>query len=109
MQALVDAAFDANQLFRTDQTTALAIIEQECVDLLTEHFDLPDRDSVVRLYELLRDEIAPDPVPTTAGILTAHRVGMKLSPDLAAYNPLLMWELSFARAAGRSRAERRRA
>ncbi|MFC0527639.1 ABC transporter substrate-binding protein [Phytohabitans kaempferiae] len=105
VQALVDAAFDANELFRDERATALAIAERDCADLLGEHFDLSSS-PVAELYDLLREEIAPDPVPTPAGIGTAHRLRSRTAPELAGYNPLLMWDLSFARAARRDRATR---
>lgn len=107
VQRLVDATFDASVLFRDDHGAAMDIIAGDCITLLAEHFDLPDMSSVERLYGLLREEVAVHPVPTAEGIRTAHRLRARTSPEMAGYNPLLMWDLSFAREASRTREERR--
>lgn len=107
VQGLVDAAFDTHQLFHEDRATVLAIVENECADLLAEHFAIGSDTSLEQLYELLRAELAASPVPTADGIRTAQRLRARSSPELAEFNPLLMWDLSFARQAWRSRAERR--
>jgi hypothetical protein len=96
MQALVDAAFDASALFDQVPQTVLRIMQEDCVDQLLEHFPAAD---LPRILEVLRRELSPQPIPTAAGIATAHRMRLRQSPDLAGFNPLTMWDLSFARTA----------
>jgi hypothetical protein len=96
MQALVDAAFDASALFDREPEAVLQIMRDDCVDQLSEHFPDPD---LPRILAILRRELSPQPIPTAAGIATAHRMRLRQSPDLAGFNPLTMWDLSFARRA----------
>ena len=51
--------------------------------------------------ELIRDELAPMPVPLPASVSNFHRMMLPEHPYLADYNPLLMWDLSFASQAWR--------
>jgi hypothetical protein len=96
IQALVDAAFDASALFDRAPEIVLRIIREDCVDQLSEHFPAPD---LPHILEILRHELSPQPIPTAAGIATAHRMRLRQSPGLAGFNPLTMWDLSFARTA----------
>ncbi|HLH22330.1 MAG TPA: ABC transporter substrate-binding protein [Chloroflexota bacterium] len=119
LQALVDATFDATRVFKTDPATVLAIMRGECRELLAEHFDVSADAQIVRLYEILRDELADVPVPTLAGVRNALRIvrgepagrpqrGSAHYEDNVvpeSFNPLLMWDLSFARAAQRARGQ----
>ncbi len=118
VQNLVNAAFDASRVFRTDAATVLALMRGECRELLAEHFDVQDDGRLARLYELLRDELSEFPIPTPDGIRNALRVvrgepagrphrdtqGYEDEILPASFNPLLMWDLSFAREALRTRA-----
>lgn len=99
VQALVSATFDATRTFKSDPDTVLRLMREETLPLLREDFDLPDDASVERLYQLLRDELADVPLPTGQGIANALRMRLPTEPHLAAFNPLLMWDLSFARQA----------
>ncbi len=119
IQGLVNAAFDATHLFKTDAATVLQLMRTECRDLLAEHFDLSDDQRLTRLYEILRDELAAVPVPTPDGVRNALRIVRGEPPgrpqrgeqhyedDVVppTFNPLLMWDLSFAREALRARAQ----
>ncbi len=116
VQALVNAAFDANRVFKTEPDTVLPLMRGECRELLAEHLDVSTDARVVRLYEILRDELADEPVPTPDGVRNALRIirgepagrpqrGTQHYEDdvvPASFNPLLMWDLSFARAAQRA-------
>lgn len=106
VQALVDAMFLTNDAFRTDPATVQRIIRDEAAELLGEHFTLqPGFEK--RFHEMLRDELAEIPVPTAAGINNAQRIRFSTNPELRALNPVLMWDLSFARAALAKRAPAR--
>jgi ABC-type nitrate/sulfonate/bicarbonate transport system substrate-binding protein len=97
IQGCMNAAFDATHLFKTDATTVLRIMRDESLELLREHLDVPDDESLAKVYRILRDELAEIPVPTAAGIDNAWRMRLESSPELRDFNPLLMWDLSFAR------------
>lgn len=99
LQHLVNAAFDTNRTFKSDPDTVLRIMRDECLELLREHLNLPDDQSVEKLYSMLRDELPDVPVPSAAGIANAHRMQLATAPHLKDFNPLLMWDLSFAREA----------
>jgi ABC-type nitrate/sulfonate/bicarbonate transport system substrate-binding protein len=103
IQDCMNAAFDATHLFKTDAATALRIMREETWDLLREHLDVPDEQALERTYYILRDELAPIPVPTAAGIDNAWRMRLDTAPELHDFNPLLMWDFSFAREAQRAR------
>jgi hypothetical protein len=117
IQALVNATFEATRVFKTEPDTVLPIMRGECRELLAEHFDVSTDDRVARLYEILRDELADEPVPTPDGVRNALRIirgepagrpqrgTQHYEDDLvpASFNPMLMWDLSFARAAQRAR------
>lgn len=100
IQALTDAAFDASALFVAGAAVVRETMRNECVDLLTEHFPAAaDESELTRVEDAIRTELAPAPIPTAEGIATAHRMRLRLAPELASFNPLTMWDLSFARRA----------
>lgn len=99
---LVEAAYEASRLFRGDRERTLSILRGATATLM----GIDDEAELVRLYDILRDELAPAPVPTLDAIRNTHRMRLKASPELADFNPLLMWDLSFAREAARRLASR---
>jgi hypothetical protein len=52
-----------------------------------------------RIYGILRDELSEQPIPTLDGIANTRRMAVVRMPELKDFNPLVMWDLSFARAA----------
>jgi hypothetical protein len=102
LQALVNAAFQASRLFKTDPKAVLTIMREESLELLREHFDLPDDRSLEAVYTRLVEGFSDIPVPTAEGIINAHRLQMGSSPEIDQFNPLLMWDFSFAREALRT-------
>jgi hypothetical protein len=99
LQVLVNAAFQASRLFKTDAATVLAVMREETWELLGEHFDLPDDRSLESVYAKLVEGFSDMPIPTAEGISNAHRLQMGNSPEIDQFNPLLMWDFSFAREA----------
>ena len=95
---LVMAMFEATRIFREDRERSLSIMRGAPRALL----GIEDDGELVRLYEILSDELAPEPVPTIDAIRNTHRMRLTTSPELADFNPLLMWDLSFAQEAARS-------
>lgn len=90
---LVWSSFDTARLFKEDPATTLGVVRQEPMELMR----IGDIRTLERVYEILRDELATTPVPLPSSISNFHRMLLDHSPELADYNPLLMWDLSFAR------------
>lgn len=99
VQKLVAAAFAASRLFKHDPSAALDICMAEPATLLK----LDGRAAMQRVYGILRDELSELPIPTAEGIANTRRMALARMPELADFNPLVMWDLSFARAALKSR------
>ena len=96
VQKLVDAFFMANEVFQTDLATVERIIADEALELLSEHFTIDDG-FAKRLAPQLAEELTLIPVPSAAGVNNAQRIRFSTNPELRDFNPMLMWDLSFAR------------
>jgi len=93
IEQLVRAAFDATDTFKHDRDRTLAIMREEPAQLWRDEqrpYDLE------RAYEILRDELSEAPVPSIEGIHNTWRMTLSRSSELKQYNPLPMWDLSFA-------------
>ena len=97
---LVEAAFDASRLFKHDPAAAMEVCMGEPAKLLK----LDGRAAMERVYQILRGELSEQPIPTAEGIANTRRMALLRMPELADFNPLVMWDLSFARAALKTRA-----
>lgn len=91
-EALVRAAFEASRLFKTDAQAALGVLSREPKELLK----IATEGALERVYAILRDELCDLPIPSMEGITNAVRMVEAREPDVANFNPLLMWDLSFA-------------
>jgi ABC-type nitrate/sulfonate/bicarbonate transport system substrate-binding protein len=100
VQKLVEAAFEASRLFKHDPAAALDICMNEPAMLLK----VESRAAMERIYGILREELSEQPIPTPEGIANTRRMALPRMPELKDFNPLLMWDLSFAREAARERA-----
>lgn len=92
IEAIVRAAFDACELFKRDPKATLEVMSREPTQLLRIERD----QTLERTYEILRDELSDVPLPSVDGIRNTCRMTLSRSADLADFNPLLMWDLSFA-------------
>jgi hypothetical protein len=97
---LVEAAFEASRLFKHDPAAALDICMNEPAMLLK----VESRAAMERIYGILRAELSEQPIPTPEGIANTRRMALPRMPELKDFNPLLMWDLSFAREVARKRA-----
>ena len=89
---LVRAAFDTSSLFKDDASTTLEIMSREPMKLM----EIESEQALERTYEILRDELSDVPVPSVEGVSNTRRMTLARSDELADFNPLLMWDLSFA-------------
>ena len=99
VQTLVDSCFAATRTFKTDKAATLRIMAGEPRSLLETQLGVRDDASLERIYETLRDELSDTPVPTADAIWNVWRMRLDTAPELVNFNPLLMWDLSFARRA----------
>jgi ABC-type nitrate/sulfonate/bicarbonate transport system substrate-binding protein len=99
VQGLVNAAFDATRLFKTDAAATLRLMRAEAAEHLQQQIDVSSDEQLARIYEAMRDELADVPLPTAEAIANTRRMLLAVEPALQTYNPLLMWDFSFAREA----------
>jgi ABC-type nitrate/sulfonate/bicarbonate transport system substrate-binding protein len=100
VQTLVTAMFEACR-DTSNQPPNLLPYTQAAVDDLRSYSPLATGAEIARLNERLAAEIAPSPVPRIAGVVNALEIVTTRFPELAGHDPLIMWDLSFARAAMR--------
>lgn len=94
-EALVRSAFDASRMFKEEPNTVSELLESQELQPLIRHFH--GERSLDRICEVLREELPDYPVPSVEGLGNMRRAAMRSFPELADFNPLLMWDLSFAR------------
>jgi hypothetical protein len=104
IQGLVSATFEANRRFQTDREAVLKTMRGEARPFLEQHFEIPDDGWFERQYAYLADELSDLPVPELEGLINAIRIQVEQESHLRDFNPLLMWDLTFAREALRSQA-----
>jgi hypothetical protein len=97
IRGLVRAMFEAGERIAADPGWLLEIVRADCVEALREHFLLADDAEIARFTERQRSEIAPLPIPTVEGLRNALEVAREQYETLEGFNPLVMWDLSFAR------------
>ncbi len=102
LQALVSAAFAASRAFMSDRAAVVDVMREECLSGLREHFELADDKALAELYGKLREGMSDPPLPTAEGVINAYRLQLGSAPEMLDFNPLLMWDLSFAREAMRT-------
>lgn len=97
---LVRAAFDAQLIFKHDRAATLDVMRQEPMQLM----EIPDQQRLERVYDILSAELADEPIPYAEAIANTHRMVLDRYPELATFNPLLMWDLSFVKQVRQERA-----
>lgn len=102
VQTLVNSAFEASRLFKTDQRATMEVLRGQPLQMLRTERSIPDEAALEHVYHTLADELSDIPVPTAAAINNAWRMRLESAPELRAFNPLLMWDFSFAREALRA-------
>jgi hypothetical protein len=103
--ALVSAMFDANHRIHAEPEWLLEVVKTDCLDDLREHFTFDDDAAVRRFTDTVAKEIGPLPIPTLLGLRNAVEVARLQYDGLDDFNPLPMWDLSFAREALAARGE----
>jgi hypothetical protein len=94
VEAFVKGAFDAAQMFKHDRAASLAVMKAAPEKLMS--FDVQDDAHLERLWEILSEETAEVPMPTAEAISNFHKMTFPEYEELKDYNPLTMWDTSFA-------------
>ena len=94
LEAFIKGAFDAAQVFKHDRAASLQIMKNAPEKLMT--FDVQGDAHLERLWEILSEEIAETPMPTAEAISNFHKMTFPAYEELKDYNPLTMWDTSFA-------------
>lgn len=101
VQMLVSAMFDAGEAAGSP-ANLMPFTERALAELRAfSPLDTPAQ--VERFNERLAAEVAPQPIPALEGIRNALDLVRLRFPNLAGFDPLMMWDLSFARKAQRER------
>jgi hypothetical protein len=93
---LVRAMFAACRRISADPAWLLDIIRTQCLEALREHFTFGGDDDVARFAHTYLGEVASDAYPTLPGLQNALEVARLQYEGLEGFNPLTMWDLSFA-------------
>jgi hypothetical protein len=93
---LVRAMFAACGRIAADPAWLLDITRKQCLEILSEHFTFADDAAVARFVHAYLGEVAADAYPTLRGLENALEVASLQYEGLEGFNPLTMWDLSFA-------------
>jgi ABC-type nitrate/sulfonate/bicarbonate transport system substrate-binding protein len=99
VRGLVFAMFDACRRAKTEPGWLLEVTKAEALGDLAEHFTFANDGEVARFVAHQIDEIAEIPIPTPAGLVNALEIARAQYTIPGGFNPLVMWDLSFAREA----------
>ncbi len=94
VSGLLHALVDAIHYFKTNRQGTLDIINKTCRDLLKFKSD----EELDLFYEHHVETYQPKPYPTPEAIQNVFALGVKETPELAGFNPLVMWDLHYLRA-----------
>jgi ABC-type nitrate/sulfonate/bicarbonate transport system substrate-binding protein len=94
VSGLLHALVDAIHYFKTERQGTLDIINKTCRDLLKFKSD----EELELFYEHQADTYQPKPYPTPEAIQNVFALGVHDTPEVAGFNPLIMWDLHHLRA-----------
>jgi ABC-type nitrate/sulfonate/bicarbonate transport system substrate-binding protein len=91
--ALLHAFIDAIHFFKTNRSDSLKILNS-CRDMLKTQSE----DELESFYDERVHEYQRKPYPTARAILNVFQLGVKDAPEIAGFNPLVMWDMHHLRA-----------
>jgi hypothetical protein len=97
IRALVRAMHDANGRVSSEPGWVLDVVNADCLADLREHFVLDSDADKARIVGHLVSEVGGSPLPTIAGLANALEIARAQYGGLDDFNPLEMWDMSFAR------------
>jgi ABC-type nitrate/sulfonate/bicarbonate transport system substrate-binding protein len=92
--ALLHALVDAIHFFKTQPRGTQDIINKTCRDLLKFVAD----EEIEHFYREHASSYQPKPYPTPEAIQNVFALGVKETPEISGFNPLVMWDLHHLRA-----------
>jgi hypothetical protein len=94
VSGLLHALVDAIHHFKTQRADTLDIINRTCRDLIK----LKSDEELERFYDDYAENFQRKPYPTLDAIQNVFALGVKDTPAVAGFNPLVMWDLHHLRA-----------
>jgi ABC-type nitrate/sulfonate/bicarbonate transport system substrate-binding protein len=92
--SLLHALVDAIHYFKTERRGTLDIINKTCRGLLK----LESDEELEHFCAYQAETYQPKPYPTPEAIENVFQLGVKDTPEIAGFNPLVMWDLHHLRA-----------
>jgi ABC-type nitrate/sulfonate/bicarbonate transport system substrate-binding protein len=94
ISGLLHALVDAIHYFKTNKKGTLAIINKTCRELLRMQSD----EELEAFYEEGAHILSSKPYPTLEAIQNVFQLGIHDTPEVAGFNPLVMWDMHHLRA-----------
>jgi ABC-type nitrate/sulfonate/bicarbonate transport system substrate-binding protein len=94
VSALLHGLVDAIHFFKTDRQGTLDIINKSCRSMLR----LQSDEELETFYREGAKVLQSKPYPTPEAIQNVFQLGVKDTPEVAGFNPLVMWDLHHLRA-----------
>jgi len=94
VSALLHALVDAIHFFKTNRQGTLDIINKTCRSILR----LQSDEELDTFYDESASVLQSKPYPTPEAIQNVFQLGVKDTPAVAGFNPLVMWDLHHLRA-----------
>jgi hypothetical protein len=88
---------ETNRRIRHDFGWVLDTVKADCLDDLREHFTFTSDEQSARIVKALVSEVGENVLPTPAGLCNALEICEAQYGRLDGFNPLEMWNLTFAR------------
>jgi ABC-type nitrate/sulfonate/bicarbonate transport system substrate-binding protein len=94
VDALLHSLVDAIHFFKTKKQDTLRLINETCRGLLRMESD----EELDAYYEENKKILEKKPYPTPAAIQNVFQLGVHDTPEVAGFNPLIMWDMHHLRA-----------
>jgi ABC-type nitrate/sulfonate/bicarbonate transport system substrate-binding protein len=92
-RGLILALIDATHFFKTKKAETLRIIKKHCSELL----GMQNDEEWDCFYETQAASLEPRPYPTLEAVQNVFSLALKRSPEIAGFNPLVLWDLHYVR------------
>lgn len=93
IRSLVRALIDAIHFFKTRREETLGIVKRSCAELL----DIESEEEWGLFYRSQADSLEAKPYPTLGAMQNVFALAVKRNPEIADFNPLILWDLHHLR------------
>jgi ABC-type nitrate/sulfonate/bicarbonate transport system substrate-binding protein len=94
VSSVLHALVDAIHYYRTNRQGTLDIINKTCRDMLK----LKSDEELETFYQYQAETYLPKPYPTPESVQNVFQLGVRDTPEVEGFNPLVMWDLHHLRA-----------